>query len=98
MDSSRGGTSWRTPFTRTSTPRSWNFRIGATRSMPLIMHADSAASSNSAGLKASGLPARSVSSVIAACLQCASLTCALRRTDTTSNSILAGVVAVMASA
>jgi hypothetical protein len=47
-------------------PRSWNLRMGTTRSMPLIMQADSAASSSSAGLKASGLPARSVSSAICA--------------------------------
>ena len=62
--------------------------IGTTRSMPLIMQADSAASSSSAGLKASGLPAMSVSSAITASLQCASLACAIRRTETTSNRIL----------
>jgi len=45
--------------------------------MPLIMQADRAASSSSAGLKASRLPAMSVSSVITASLQRDSLACAL---------------------
>ena len=87
-----GGTSWRTPSTSTSTPRSWNLRIGTTRSMPLTMQAESAASSSSAGLKAAGLPARSVSSAISACLQTARLTWVSTRRVATWKVILAGAV------
>jgi hypothetical protein len=44
--SSDGRTSRRTPCTLTRTPRSENLRMGVTRSIPLIMHADNAASSS----------------------------------------------------
>jgi hypothetical protein len=54
-------------------PRSSNFRIGITRSIPLIMQEASAANSNPAGLKASSLPARSVSKGTDADLQMATL-------------------------
>lgn len=73
MNSIFGGTSCRTPPTSTSTPRRENFSIGVTRSMPLMMQADKAASSNSAGMKASARPAKSVSNVMAADLHFAKL-------------------------
>src|SRR5512143_1337908 len=88
MDSNFGGTSWRTPSTRTSTPRSEKPSIGVIRSIPLMMQADSAASSSSAGLNAAGLPARSVSSAISACLQRETLPWASIRTLSTWKFIL----------
>ena len=78
-----GGTSWRTPSTITFTPRNSNLRMGTTRSMPLIMQADSAASSSSAGLKASGLPAMSVSRPIRTDLHKDWLRWASMRSDST---------------
>src|SRR5450756_2434538 len=50
--------------------------IGATRSIPLIMQAAMAARNNSTGLKASGRPLTSVSSLTSASLQRAKLPCA----------------------
>src|SRR3990172_7526124 len=89
MRSIRGGTSCRTPCTRTSTPRNENVHIGATRSIPLIMHADKAARSNSAGLSASRRPASAVSSVSVASLHVARLPDASTRRAVTENSNLA---------
>ena len=49
------------PFTCTDAPANENPSIGATRSIPLSMHPATAASSSSAGLKASDRPSGSVS-------------------------------------